>query len=89
MLGSPSRTFLHGLSAQLAHPYRTMILRAVEVLVSSHIGELDKAEARAVTLLASSEMTRAKVWLHLCGLGREAASLELPTRRIRNAVTRD
>ncbi|XP_044100710.1 maestro heat-like repeat-containing protein family member 1 isoform X4 [Neovison vison] len=45
---------------KLAHPYRTMILRAVEVLVSSHIGELDKAEARAVTLLASSEMTRAK-----------------------------
>ncbi|XP_045880235.1 maestro heat-like repeat-containing protein family member 1 isoform X4 [Meles meles] len=45
---------------KLAHPYRTMILRAVEVVVSSHIGELDKAQARAVTLLASSEMTRAK-----------------------------
>ncbi|XP_022357822.1 maestro heat-like repeat-containing protein family member 1 isoform X6 [Enhydra lutris kenyoni] len=45
---------------KLAHPYRTMILRAMEVVVSSHIGELDKAKARAVTLLASSEMTRAK-----------------------------
>lgn len=88
MLGSPSRTFLPGLSAQLAHPYRTMILRAVEVVVSSHIGELDKAQARAVTLLASSEMTRAKVRLHLCGLGRDAASLEL-CRHVRKAVTHD
>ena len=76
----PSTTFLSGLSAQLAHPYRTMILRAVETVVSSHVSELDKDKARAVILLASGEMTRTKVWAHLCGLGREAALLELSTQ---------
>lgn len=45
---------------KLAHPYRTMILRAMETVVSSHISELDKTKARAIILLASSEMTRAK-----------------------------
>ncbi|XP_034524670.1 maestro heat-like repeat-containing protein family member 1 isoform X5 [Ailuropoda melanoleuca] len=60
VLGSPSRTFLNGFSAQLAHPYRTMILRAMETVVSGHIGELDKDMARAIILLASSEMTRVK-----------------------------
>nr|XP_055170134.1 maestro heat-like repeat-containing protein family member 1 isoform X1 [Nyctereutes procyonoides] len=45
---------------KLAHPYRTMILRAMETVVSGHISELDKDVARAVILLASSEMTRAK-----------------------------
>lgn len=61
MLGSASRIFLSGFSAQLAHPYRTMILRAMETVVSGHISELDKDVARAVIFLASSEMTRAKV----------------------------
>ena len=61
VLGSASRIFLSGFSAQLAHPYRTMILRAMETVVSGHISELDKDVARAVILLASSEMTRAKV----------------------------
>ncbi|XP_029779511.1 maestro heat-like repeat-containing protein family member 1 isoform X3 [Suricata suricatta] len=45
---------------KLAHPYRTMILRAMETVVSSHINELDKDVARAVIFLASSEMTRVK-----------------------------
>ncbi|XP_070078665.1 maestro heat-like repeat-containing protein family member 1 isoform X6 [Equus caballus] len=45
---------------KLAHPYRTMILRAMEVVVSNHISELDKDMARAIILLASSEMTKAK-----------------------------
>ncbi|EFB17016.1 hypothetical protein PANDA_011080, partial [Ailuropoda melanoleuca] len=45
---------------KLAHPYRTMILRAMETVVSGHIGELDKDMARAIILLASSEMTRVK-----------------------------
>uniref|UniRef100_A0A8D0NBN0 Maestro heat-like repeat-containing protein family member 1 n=1 Tax=Sus scrofa TaxID=9823 RepID=A0A8D0NBN0_PIG len=45
---------------KLAHPYRTMILRAVETVVSSRIGELDKDVARTIILLASGEMTRAK-----------------------------
>lgn len=80
VLGSPSRTFLNGFSAQLTHPYRTMILRAMETVVSGHIGELHKDKARAIILLASSEMTRAKVWAHLHGLGREASSLELSTQ---------
>lgn len=38
-----------------------MILRAMEVVVSNHISELDKDMARAIILLASSEMTKAKV----------------------------
>ncbi|XP_039702004.1 maestro heat-like repeat-containing protein family member 1 isoform X11 [Pteropus medius] len=52
------------LHEKLAHPYRTMILRAMETVVSNHISELDKDMARAVILLASSEMTKAKdlVW---------------------------
>ncbi|XP_047698456.1 maestro heat-like repeat-containing protein family member 1 isoform X4 [Prionailurus viverrinus] len=45
---------------KLAHPYRTMILRAMETVVSSHISDLDKDMARAVIFLASSEMTRVK-----------------------------
>ncbi|KAM8786647.1 maestro heat-like repeat-containing protein family member 1 isoform 1-T1 [Rhynchonycteris naso] len=45
---------------KLAHPYRTMILRAMETVVSNHISELDKDMARAIILLASSEMTKAK-----------------------------
>ncbi|XP_042828599.1 maestro heat-like repeat-containing protein family member 1 isoform X1 [Panthera tigris] len=45
---------------KLAHPYRTMILRATETVVSSHISDLDKDMARAVIFLASSEMTRVK-----------------------------
>lgn len=58
---SPSRPFLNGFSPQLAHPYRTMILRAMETIVSNHISELDKDMVRAIILLASSEMTKAKV----------------------------
>ncbi|XP_054446562.1 maestro heat-like repeat-containing protein family member 1 isoform X2 [Pteronotus mesoamericanus] len=45
---------------KLAHPYRTMVLRAMETVVSNHIGKLDKDTARAIILLASSEMTKAK-----------------------------
>ncbi|XP_054564362.1 maestro heat-like repeat-containing protein family member 1 isoform X1 [Eptesicus fuscus] len=45
---------------KLAHPYRTMILRAMETIVSNHISELDKDTVRAIILLASSEMTKAK-----------------------------
>ncbi|XP_007954301.1 maestro heat-like repeat-containing protein family member 1 [Orycteropus afer afer] len=45
---------------KLAHPYRAMILKATEAIVRSHINELDKDTARAVILLASSEMTKAK-----------------------------
>lgn len=45
---------------KLAHPYRTMILRAMETIVSNHISELDKDMVRAIILLASSEMTKAK-----------------------------
>ncbi|XP_049709564.1 maestro heat-like repeat-containing protein family member 1 isoform X3 [Elephas maximus indicus] len=45
---------------KLAHPYRAMILKAVEAVVRSHISNLDKDMARAIILLASSEMTKAK-----------------------------
>nr|XP_044999185.1 maestro heat-like repeat-containing protein family member 1 isoform X3 [Jaculus jaculus] len=45
---------------KLAHPYRTMILRAMEMILSSHIHELDKDTASIVILLACSEMTRTK-----------------------------
>lgn len=58
---SPSGPFLNGFSPQLAHPYRTMILRAMETIVSNHISELDKDMTRAIILLASSEMTKVKV----------------------------
>ncbi|EPY76315.1 maestro heat-like repeat-containing protein family member 1 isoform 1, partial [Camelus ferus] len=44
----------------LAHPYRAMILRAMETVVNNHLSELDKDTARAVILLASGEMTRVK-----------------------------
>lgn len=39
-----------------------MVLRAMETVVSNHIGELDKDMARAIILLASNEMTKVKVW---------------------------
>lgn len=74
---SPSRTFLDGFSGQLAHPYRTMILRAMETVVSSHISDLDKDMARAVIFLASSEMTRVKVWGAPACAGRGASFLGL------------
>ncbi|XP_040117477.1 maestro heat-like repeat-containing protein family member 1 isoform X3 [Oryx dammah] len=48
------------LHEKLAHPYRTMILRAMEIVVSNHIGELDKDMARAIIFLASNEMTKVK-----------------------------
>uniref|UniRef100_A0A8C6EDN1 Maestro heat-like repeat-containing protein family member 1 n=1 Tax=Moschus moschiferus TaxID=68415 RepID=A0A8C6EDN1_MOSMO len=48
------------LHEKLAHPYRTMILRAMEIVMSNHIGELDKDMARAIILLASNEMTKVK-----------------------------
>nr|XP_025121402.1 maestro heat-like repeat-containing protein family member 1 isoform X6 [Bubalus bubalis] len=48
------------LHEKLAHPYRTIILRAMEIVVSNHIGELDKDMARAIILLASNEMTKVK-----------------------------
>ena len=34
----------------------------MEIVVSNHIGELDKDMARAIILLASNEMTKVKVW---------------------------
>ena len=34
----------------------------MEIVVSNHISELDKDTARAIILLASSEMTKVKVW---------------------------
>ncbi|XP_068839367.1 maestro heat-like repeat-containing protein family member 1 isoform X2 [Capricornis sumatraensis] len=48
------------LHEKLAHPYRSMILRAMEIVVSNHIGELDKDMTRAIILLASNEMTKVK-----------------------------
>ena len=71
----PRRPFLDGPSSQLAHPYRTMILRAMETVVSNHISKLDKDMARAAVLLASGEMTKAKV----C----RVAAKPLPGRRTR------
>ena len=55
------RTFPGNFSPQLAHPYRTKILRAMETILSSHIDELDKDTAVIAILLASNEMTRIKV----------------------------
>lgn len=46
---------------QLAHPYRAMVLRAMETVLSGHIHKLDKNTASAIILLASNEMTRTKV----------------------------
>lgn len=63
-LSSPLGPWSCGFPPQLAHPYRTMVLRAMETVVSTHISELDKATARAVILLAFSEMTKARVRGH-------------------------
>lgn len=56
-----SGTFL-GFSSQLAQSYRALVLRAMEMVLSSHIHQLDKDTASILILLASSEMTRTKVW---------------------------
>ncbi|XP_010628834.1 maestro heat-like repeat-containing protein family member 1 isoform X2 [Fukomys damarensis] len=45
---------------KLAHPYRAMVLRAMEAVLTSHIDKLDKDTASTIILLASSEMTRTK-----------------------------
>ncbi|XP_048215034.1 maestro heat-like repeat-containing protein family member 1 isoform X2 [Perognathus longimembris pacificus] len=45
---------------KLAHPYRAMVLRAMETVLSSHIYKLDTDTASIVILLASSEMTKTK-----------------------------
>ncbi|XP_051687149.2 maestro heat-like repeat-containing protein family member 1 isoform X3 [Oryctolagus cuniculus] len=45
---------------KLAHPYRAMVLRVMETVLSSHTCRLDKDTASAVLLLASSEMTKTK-----------------------------
>ncbi|XP_063087331.1 maestro heat-like repeat-containing protein family member 1 isoform X5 [Cavia porcellus] len=45
---------------KLAHPYRAMVLRAMETVLSGHIHKLDKNTASAIILLASNEMTRTK-----------------------------
>ncbi|XP_062935287.1 maestro heat-like repeat-containing protein family member 1 isoform X2 [Cynocephalus volans] len=45
---------------KLAHPYRAMVLRAMEAILSSCPSELDKDTASIVILLASNEMTRTK-----------------------------
>ncbi|XP_047399899.1 maestro heat-like repeat-containing protein family member 1 isoform X2 [Sciurus carolinensis] len=45
---------------KLAHPYRALVLRAMEMVLSSHIHQLDKDTASIIILLASSEMTRTK-----------------------------
>ncbi|KAM6171630.1 maestro heat-like repeat-containing protein family member 1 isoform 2-T2 [Erethizon dorsatum] len=45
---------------KLAHPYRAMVLRTMETVLSSHIYKLDKDTASAIILLAANEMTRTK-----------------------------
>ncbi|KAM4865340.1 maestro heat-like repeat-containing protein family member 1 [Thomomys bottae] len=45
---------------KLAHPYRAMVLRAMETVLSSHVPKLDRDTASMVILLASSEMTKTK-----------------------------
>ncbi|XP_021106021.1 maestro heat-like repeat-containing protein family member 1 isoform X7 [Heterocephalus glaber] len=45
---------------KLAHPYRAMVLRAMETVLTSHIHKLDKDTASTIILLASSEMTMTK-----------------------------
>jgi hypothetical protein len=40
-----------------------MVLRAMETVLNSHIHELDKDTANIVIFLASSEMTKTKVWV--------------------------
>ncbi|XP_037659046.1 maestro heat-like repeat-containing protein family member 1 isoform X4 [Choloepus didactylus] len=70
---------------KLAHPHRTMILKAMEAVVSSHLGRLDQGTAKAVILLASSEMTTVK---ELVGDWQQAASSVLVAvgRRFINEV---
>ncbi|XP_058132158.1 maestro heat-like repeat-containing protein family member 1 isoform X3 [Dasypus novemcinctus] len=70
---------------KLAHPHRTMILKAMEAVVSSHLGRLDQSTAKAVILLASNEMTKVK---ELVGDWQQAASSVLVAvgRRFINEV---
>ncbi|XP_006879292.1 PREDICTED: maestro heat-like repeat-containing protein family member 1 [Elephantulus edwardii] len=49
-----------GQHEKLAHPYRALILKAMEAVVSTHISSLDKDTARALILMATREMTKAK-----------------------------
>lgn len=65
--GSPG-TDPDGVSPQLAHPYRAAVLRAMERVLSSHASELDKDTASTIILLASSEMTKTKVFSRPSGL---------------------
>lgn len=53
----------HSLFSQLAHPYRVILLKAMEAVVKSSLAQLDKSTAKIVIFLASSEMTKSKVSL--------------------------
>uniref|UniRef100_A0A8C9AQC3 Maestro heat like repeat family member 1 n=1 Tax=Prolemur simus TaxID=1328070 RepID=A0A8C9AQC3_PROSS len=58
---------------KLAHPYRAMVLRTMEMVLHSHTSELDKDTANIIILLASSEMTRTKELV--CGWQQAASSV--------------
>ncbi|KAL7990216.1 hypothetical protein Chor_010570 [Crotalus horridus] len=45
---------------KLAHPFRVILLRAMEAVVKSSLAQLDKSTAKIVIFLASSEMTKSK-----------------------------
>ncbi|XP_045417179.1 maestro heat-like repeat-containing protein family member 1 isoform X3 [Lemur catta] len=58
---------------KLAHPYRAMVLRTMEMVLRSHTSELDKDMANIIILLASSEMTKTKELV--CGWQQAASSV--------------
>ncbi|XP_069322860.1 maestro heat-like repeat-containing protein family member 1 isoform X2 [Eulemur rufifrons] len=58
---------------KLAHPYRAMVLRTMEMVLRNHTSELDKDTANIIILLASSEMTRTKELV--CGWQQAASSV--------------
>ncbi|XP_039177275.1 maestro heat-like repeat-containing protein family member 1 isoform X3 [Crotalus tigris] len=45
---------------KLAHPFRVILLRAMEAVVKSSLAQLDKSTAKIVIFLASNEMTKSK-----------------------------
>ncbi|XP_023364135.1 maestro heat-like repeat-containing protein family member 1 isoform X1 [Otolemur garnettii] len=59
--------------SKLAHPYRALVLRAMEMVLSRHTGKLDKDTANIVIHLASSEMTKTKELV--CGWQQAASSV--------------
>ncbi|XP_012503521.1 PREDICTED: maestro heat-like repeat-containing protein family member 1 isoform X4 [Propithecus coquereli] len=58
---------------KLAHPYRAMVLRTMEMVLRNHTSKLDKDTANIIILLASSEMTRTKELV--CGWQQAASSV--------------